>query len=393
MLRLLTFCILCALIIYVIFVNKENEKHILQELERLEKYKSKELDKLEKQQDKLSNFEKVLGQKENDINSIIHDSSQNASWLANRLIDYQEMQDNALSNYLINKNRPAKKSAQIVSEISKEKRFYFYKAKTLQYQLDYLMHVFPMLEEAIEINAQDLEKMISEIDATNSTNDEYETVMQWLSPEEYLKLPTAKKYQLALDRYLRRHKSPWQIGIAYERYIGYIYETQGYSVIFNGALKGKEDFGRDVIAENDKEILIIQCKYWKKEKIIHENHIFQLYGTTILKKIELKQENKKKKVVGVFITSTILSPEAKMVAKELGIIVKENEDFKKDYPCIKCNTNKTTGEKIYHLPFDQQYDRIKIVPNLGQCYVSTVEEAEKLGFRKAKKHVFNNKNI
>jgi hypothetical protein len=28
---------------------------------------------------------------------------------------------------------------------------------------------------------------------------------------------------------------------------------------------------------------------------------------------------------------------------------------------IKCNISKRSGEKIYHLPFDQQYDKVKIV--------------------------------
>lgn len=119
-----------------------------------------------------------------------------------------------------------------------------------------------------------------------------------------------------------------------------MYESKGYNVLFNGALKGLEDFGRDIIAENKNEILIIQCKYWKKERIIHENHIFQLYGTTILKKIELRKQHKvNKKIVGILITSTTLSLEAKMVAKELGIKVIEDENFDKTYPCIKCNIN------------------------------------------------------
>ena len=32
---------------------------------------------------------------------------------------------------------------------------------------------------------------------------------------------------------------------------------------------------------------------------------------------------------------------------------------------IKCNVNKVTSEKIYHLPIDQQYDKILIVDELG----------------------------
>ena len=50
---------------------------------------------------------------------------------------------------------------------------------------------------------------------------------------------------------------------------------------------------------------------------------------------------------------------------------------------IKCNINQGSKERIYHLPFDQQYDRIKIVLSLGECYAPNVAEAERLGFRRA----------
>ena len=41
------------------------------------------------------------------------------------------------------------------------------------------------------------------------------------------------------------------------------------------------------------------------------------------------------------------------------------------------------GEMIYHLPFDQMYDRVVIEPEKGECYVKTVAEAEQKGFRRA----------
>ena len=51
------------------------------------------------------------------------------------------------------------------------------------------------------------------------------------------------------------------------------------------------------------------------------------------------------------------------------------------YPMIKCNIS-SNGNKIYHLPFDQQYDKT-LIRNVGECYVSTVKEAEEKGFRRA----------
>jgi len=48
----------------------------------------------------------------------------------------------------------------------------------------------------------------------------------------------------------------------------------------------------------------------------------------------------------------------------------------------KCNISQKTKEKIYHLPFDQQYDKV-LIEEKNECYVETCEEAENLGFRRA----------
>jgi len=50
---------------------------------------------------------------------------------------------------------------------------------------------------------------------------------------------------------------------------------------------------------------------------------------------------------------------------------------------VKCNVSRRTGEKIYHLPFDQQYDRTLVEEDRDEYYVETVREAEELGFRRA----------
>lgn len=85
----------------------------------------------------------------------------------------------------------------------------------------------------------------------------------------------------------------------------------------------------------------------------------------------------------MFITSTVLSNTAKSFAKSLNIKVAENLKLGK-YPMIKCNINRTTKEKIYHLPFDQQYDNVKI-GDTGEFFAMTVQEAEDAGFRRAKR--------
>jgi hypothetical protein len=70
------------------------------------------------------------------------------------------------------------------------------------------------------------------------------------------------------------------------------------------------------------------------------------------------------------------------VAKALEIEVRKIE-LKKNYPIIKCNINPSTKEKIYHLPFDQQYDKTIIIKNSGEFYAKDIKEAVSKGFRRA----------
>ena len=121
----------------------------------------------------------------------------------------------------------------------------------------------------------------------------------------------------------------------------------------------------------------------KFKAIIHENVICQLFGTAV----EYKIKNKDKgdcKVVPMFITTTEMSPTATEFANRLGVVVLKIPIG--DFPMIKCNIN--NGERIYHLPFDQQYHRTRI-NNEGEFYAMTVEEATRKGFRRAMRHFVN----
>lgn len=382
--------LLISYISYKLYMDKKEDKlkkylHDITDKE-YDLWKREEALKTEKNKF-MSEYEhqkKELEYQQFEFQKLVDDTSQSSPWLANKIADYFQIQDLAKSNYLKKKSHPAYKASAFIKEVSKEKRELMKNNKMLQYQLDFFTSTFPWLEDAMQLETTELQDAVNDITSSEEIKNDYEILSTYLSPEEYQKLSHIDKYQLALDRYLNKpKKSLWEIGISYERYIGYIYENKKYKVTYNGALEGFGDLGRDIIAENEKEILIIQCKYWRKERIIHEKHIFQLYGTMILKQLETN-----KKVVGIFVTTSTLSPNAKIIAEHLNIKVKENENFDKTYPCIKCNINKSTGERIYHLPFDQQYDRINITIDKGEKYVKTVEEAEKSGFRRAKRHFY-----
>ena len=196
--------------------------------------------------------------------------------------------------------------------------------------------------------------------------------------EEYDQLSPTERNQRGLDRYLARHLSSWGIGRLYERYLGYLWETSDWRVLFNGAIKGFEDFGRDLICTKGLEVEIVQAKCWSSEKRIHEKHVFQLFATCV----HYMLEHSSLHVTPVLAATTLLSPAAALVAEKLGVQVKQIP-LSKSYPMIKCNVNPQTKERIYHLPFDQQYDHTVIGTIPGECYVQTVCEAEGLGFRRA----------
>jgi hypothetical protein len=187
---------------------------------------------------------------------------------------------------------------------------------------------------------------------------------------------------LALEKWKARNKSNVEIGRLYERYLGYLYEDAGWQVEYFGATQGLEDLGRDLICSTETDIHIVQAKYWAQHRTIHEKHIFQLYGTAFLYPHK-RADVKGRKITAVFATTTNLSETAQWVAKSLKVELRDDH-MDHDYPMIKCNVN--GRNKIYHLPFDQQYDRVKIDSLCGELYAHTVADAEQLGFRRAMRH-------
>ena len=293
------------------------------------------------------------------------------------LADIQALQDLKLENSLRYKKRPAVKAADEVKAIRKEKRELAIKYYACKWELAHLKALLPWIEDIEE------EPVAPVTEFVNSDFKENDVAGYWLTPDEYAQLSTVEKYQRALDRYYKRKKTNKEIGTDYERYIGYLYETKGYKVEYFGIEKGMEDLGRDLVCINDNEILIVQCKCWsnRKNKVIHEKHINQLYGTTIMYK--LRRNHTGKIVKSVFISTVPCTNTAREFAEYLGVTFKQIPLEK--YPMIKCNINKATKEKIYHLPFDQQYDKCSIKLGSGEFYAMTVKEAEEKGFRRAMK--------
>ena len=308
--------------------------------------------------------------------------------LAKCFADIEYQKDKIREEYLLYKSRPALKAYDVVNEIKCEKRELNIRLKEAEYRVKYYEQVVPWLAE---VDDDYLDPELNKTGNTDFDNNE-DAASYWLSKDEFTQLTTREKYQLALDRYKNRNKSNAEIGRDFERYVGYQYEKKGYFVEYRGIVDGFEDRGRDLLCHKGRTTLVIQCKYWSQKKEIHENHINQLFGTTVkyfLEKypdatfVDFFKALQNGMINPVFITSTVLSETAKEFAASLNITVEENKTIG-DYPLIKCNINKTSGEKIYHLPFDQQYDKVKI-NGKGECYAMTIAEAEEKGFRRAKR--------
>lgn len=312
-------------------------------------------------------------------------------WLASAIADFHELEAERDANYLQRKRHPAVRAAEQVREHGRKKREAETTSRLMRYRVEYYEKLFPWISEFVGDDVPD-----DAVDLSGSLTEEPtdDPVKRWLSDAEYRNLSALEKNQLALERWRTGPKTNWQIGRDYERFIGYNYETLGYDVAFTGAVEGLQDMGRDIIARRGSELRVIQCKYWSQNKMIHEKHIFQLFGSALEYAFRLGTFGDVSQlsmfggpievtgVKAVLYTSTKISDVAREVAKKLN--VECNEVIRiSDYPLVKCNISMRDGKKIYHLPFDQQYDRTKIKPDKGEKYVYTVAEAERLGFRRA----------
>jgi hypothetical protein len=329
--------------------------------------------------EKVKSLETCILEKDELYTGLQNQDSATISKIISLYSDFLLVQYELSQNYLLSKPHPAYYEAIRIQELKKETQLYVEQFKHMQYKYEMLFQLFPELTSYID----DYEtiKSLEEIKSLKIFKDDFDRVHFYLSNEEYKNLSENERNQLALDNYIKSQKSKWQIGRDYELFIGQEYEKNGWNVEYFGLEKKLKDMGRDLITEKGGEVNIIQCKYWSHEKVIHEKHIAQLYGSTI--EYELSQ---KESIIikPVFITSTILSETAMRFAKKLGVQVIDKYPIK-PFPRIKCNINKDEfglETKIYHLPFDQQYDKTKIYKK-DEFYAFNVQEAVDKGFRRA----------
>ena len=325
------------------------------------------------------NKAEYIQKRQEELNVLLSNKKTVMPYIAGMISDYMTLEYDWASYYLSNKTRPAFKEAKRIQELKNDTKQLLAEYKIYEYQLNYLLERFPALSDILE----DEEFSVEEI-----AYESHDPIRNFLSQDEWKNLSNTSKNQLALERYLKRRTNT-QIGRDYELYIGQLYERLGYSVEYTGMENGYYDRGRDIIVKQNSHIIIVQCKYRGKkkdgtEKEIHENSITQLFGT--LTRYSIENNLQKGAINACLITNKTLDKDAKKCASYLGIAYRENMEML-DFPQIKYNISKA-GEKIYHLPMDQQYDKVKI-NQPGECYAYTVAEAEQKGFRRAFRYAGN----
>lgn len=362
---------------------QEEARRKNEELTELQKTHAKTLAAINAQ------YKKIL-EHMRDQEKIIEERKIQFPWLASAIADFHALEAERDAQMLETKKHPAIRKASEVREHGRRRREAEIQFRLMRYKSEYYEKLFPWITEYVGNDVPD-----DVIDLSGSKADPTDDpAKRWLNDTEYQRLSVAEKNQLALDRWRSSRKSLWEIGRDYERFIGYNYETLGYDVDFTGAIAGFQDMGRDLIARRGSELRVIQCKYWSQDKTIHEKHIFQLFGSALEYAFRLGTFSdidqlalfggpiRATGVTAALYTSTTISDVAKEVAKKLRVECNENVRIS-DYPLVKCNISLRNGEKIYHLPFDQQYDRTKIISSKGEKYIYTVAEAEHAGFRRA----------
>ncbi|AAY61673.1 unknown [Rickettsia felis URRWXCal2] len=125
-------------------------------------------------------------------------------WLAEYIAEADKACDSKISHYLQTKKHPAPSAAKAVQEAKAEKRALLKQVKFLEYQIKSYKEYFPFLEEFEEEIVNEHIDFITE--NTSDIIDNIDRAALYLSKEEYQKLSTEKRNQLALDRYIERTK-------------------------------------------------------------------------------------------------------------------------------------------------------------------------------------------
>ena len=219
--------------------------------------------------------------------------------------------------------------------------------------------------------------------AVRNNNPRSETLRQPAEvPTEFYRV---EELQIRFEKWLiavenARAENKWKYGRDYERYVGYLFEREGFSVIYNGATLGSSDGGIDLFCFKSGIVYPIQCKRWKNQVGVEEIYKFA-------EAVESFKRNRSaypipliySKVMPLFYTTNGYTSDADRTASSKNITCQVQKfNSIREYPAVKCTSK--SGRKVYYLPFDRDFDSIHVGVYRGGCYKFSVLEAEQAGF-------------
>jgi hypothetical protein len=234
----------------------QEQKQLIDKLSKIDNIEQEIISLFESTSKNLKQINKVAKH----LDKIIKEKTLGFPWLADAIAQYQEMRDLKIAEFFEKKLNTAFSTADKVREIAKEKRILQKQYRITRNLIKYYESLFPWLPDYVGYNLDELVEQVTKKEAQEDGVED--PVKFYVTKAEYDKLSTTERNQRALDRYWAKKKRPWEIGRDYERYIGYLYESEGYGVYYQGIVEGLYDLGRDLIAKKEHNIEVIQCKYW-----------------------------------------------------------------------------------------------------------------------------------
>lgn len=143
-------------------------------------------------------------------------------------------------------------------------------------------------------------------------------------------------------------------GQIYEKYVGQILEGQGYKIFYQGLEKGFLDQGIDLIAENETDIIYVQCKYLKIH-LTKSRIEWILYKAS--KELLKAYENNTKKIIFMLVVNNIDENFSKRIPKGYKNTISNNK-----YPLLEYFLSHNNTQNKVRLECIEINMRNKIVP-------------------------------
>ena len=170
-----------------------------------------------------------------------------------------------------------------------------------------------------------VEKLRRSLAKSGASKQMIDTILHKIGSKLYNGIPTKKIYQAAFD--LLRIDSSSQAGrynlkraimalgpsgYPFEQYIGAIFEWQGYKVKVKQFLEGVcVTHEIDVLAENDRHVLLIECKFHNKQGIFSDVKVSLYIHSRYRDVLDMwNKTSRKKPLEGWLVTNTKFSGDA-----------------------------------------------------------------------------------